>query len=396
MNIVIVSHFFESHRGGVEIVAGQLARAFTLLGHRVVWMACDCNISPEDPAICWRAVGLSANNLLERRTGIPYPVPLPSAARKLDHEIGSADVVLVQDGSYLPCLLALRCARRMGIPVVLMQHIGAVPYRNPLLRLAMIALNRLFTRYALAAADQVVFISELTRQYFATARFQRPPMVLFNGVDASVFAPPPQGSDRAELRRTLSLEPDKVTILFVGRFVEKKGLNHIEQMARRRPDWTWVLAGWGPIDPTSWRLSNVIIFSDRCGRTLAPLYQAADVLVLPSVGEGFPLVIQEALASGLPVVCGSDTAEADPDARRFLTGVKVDPGDPQVTADHFIAGIVPIIEWSGPRCPAQRERAEFARGRYSWERTAGDLLAVFAALKAREIDESHRLSAIVS
>jgi hypothetical protein len=63
-----------------------------------------------------------------------------------------------------------------------------------------------------------------------------------------------------------------------------------------------------------------------------------------------------------------------------LTGVKVDPGDPQVTADQFVARLAPIVESSAPPGPAQRERAEFARGRYSWERTAGDLLAVFAAL----------------
>lgn len=364
MNITMVSHYFESHRGGVEIVAGQLARAFTKLGHRVVWMACDSSLPPADPAICQRAVPLPANNFLERRTGIPYPIPLPGMSARLGAEIRDADVVLVHDGFYLPCLQAQRHARRAGKPVVMVQHIGFVPYRNPLLRLAMATLNRVLTRPALMAAEQVVFISELTRRHFATVRFRRPPMILFNGVDTSVFAPAPPETDRHALRRSLGLDPERPTVLFVGRFVEKKGLNHLEQMARRRPAWNWVLAGWGPIDPARWQLPNVRVFSDRSGPSLTPLYQAADALILPSVGEGFPLVVQEALACGLPVVCGDDTAMADKAAQSFLVGVPVRPADPSATAEAFVDALAPIVETVRPsaRTHARRAGVKIHRG----------------------------------
>ena len=377
MNILMVSHYFDSHRGGVEIVAGQLARAFTRLGHRVTWAACDSDRPPGDRATCERAVPLPANNLLERRTGIPYPLPLPTAVGRLAREVRAADAVLVQDGFYLPCLLAQRCARQVGKPAVLVQHIGTVPYNNPILRLAMQLLSRLLTRPALAAADQVVFISELTRRHFATLRFRRPPLVLFNGVDTSVFVPLPPGTDRSALRQALGLDPARPVILFVGRFVEKKGLQHLQQMASCRPDWTWALAGWGPIDPAAWSLDNVHVFSNRSGPTLAPLYQAADALVLPSVGEGFPLVIQEALACGLPVACGDDTATADPAATPFLVGVPVRTTDPTATAEAFMAAFDAILANRDAALAQRQIRADFARERYSWDKMAGSLLAAF-------------------
>ena len=41
---------------------------------------------------------------------------------------------------------------------------------------------------------------------------------------------------------------------------------------------------------------------------VAELYRAADAFLLPSRGEGFPLTVQEAMASGLPVVLAEDPA----------------------------------------------------------------------------------------
>ena len=83
--------------------------------------------------------------------------------------------------------------------------------------------------------------------------------------------------------------------------------------AAQLPDWRFWMAGFGPIDPDKWLLPNVHVLKNRKGQSLAELYQAADLLLIPSYGEGFPLVIQEAMACGLPVITTENCGAPVPD-----------------------------------------------------------------------------------
>jgi glycosyltransferase involved in cell wall biosynthesis len=111
------------------------------------------------------------------------------------------------------------------------------------------------------------------------------------------------------------------------------------------------------------------VFTSLSGATLASLYRASSILVLPSVGEGFPLVIQEALACGLPVLCGCETASADSSACSFVTGAPVDPRDPERTAKLFSQEMARLL--AKPNTMVERmKRFEFAHSRYSWATAA--------------------------
>jgi glycosyltransferase involved in cell wall biosynthesis len=377
MKVLLATAYFDSHRGGIEIVAGRLARELQRSGSDVTWLATDA--TPPD-AQGGRTLAVAAWNVAERRLGFPLPLPGPAGVAAIRRAVKATDAVLLHDSLYPTNVVAMLAARRHGRPVVLVQHIAAVPYSNPVLRLVMRAANAVIARPMLAAADQVVFISDTVLQHFADVRFKAAPRLIFNGVDTDVFQLPSPDFDRRAARLALSLPIDGKVVSFVGRFVEKKGLQIIERLARQRPDLTFALAGWGPIEPRAWGLPNVHVVSGLQGASLVPFYQMSDVFVLPSIGEGLPLVLQEALACGLPVICGADTASADPDAARLVEGVPINSADPDGTAGAFSTRIEAVIGQNS--AAAARQRHAYVQGRYSWTEAAkayslimGDLVA---------------------
>jgi glycosyltransferase involved in cell wall biosynthesis len=382
MRVLIGSAYFESHRGGIEIVAGRLARELQRRGAEVTWFATDSSLPPQTGSGIAASLPIQAWNITERRLGIPLPLPGPAGIAAIWRHVRNADAVLLHDSLYPTNVVAMLAARWHRKPVVLTQHIAGIQYRNPLLRGIMRAANALIARPMLASAHQVVFISEAVAAQFAHLRFKAEPRLIFNGVDTDVFRLAGAAFDKGQARASLGLPADGPLVLFVGRFVEKKGLHLIERLARRRPDLTFALAGWGPIEPTGWRLPNVHVLSDLQGSTLVPLYQSSDVFLLPSVGEGLPLVLQEALACGLPVICGQETAAADPGARARIEGVAIEGVDPDTAVAALDARIDRVLaDNSAIRRAANAEaRHAYVRARYSWSEAARVYLSIMESL----------------
>ena len=371
----MATHYFASHGGGIEIVAGHLFREFAASGQEVVWIATDATPPPEATQFA-RVVSLRAANFVERKIGLPFPIPTLKALRELRREVKDADVVIIHDCLYLTNIAAYLFAQLAGIPIIIIQHIGIVPYSNRVLREVMKLANAVFTKNMLKGAAQTVFISEITKRYFNGVHYRVPPVVVFNGVDTSVFQPRASQDEKTDLRRRFELPPNSPVVLFVGRFVEKKGLSLFQRMVARAPQFTWAFAGWGPMDPREWHAGNVHVFSDLRDSRLADLYRASDVFALPSTGEGFPLVVQEALACGLGVVCTAETATADPALERMVRAVELKPSDPEESASKFLAAILDQIELDASAGDRTGERRGFVQTHYSWHKAAQQYLNI--------------------
>jgi glycosyltransferase involved in cell wall biosynthesis len=380
MKILMASHYFASHKGGVEIVAEALFQGLTDQNQQVVWMAGNASQSPQAIGRS-RAVSLPISNFVEEKTGLPFPIPAPAALRTIIREVWNADILVLHDCLYLSNILAFLAAKWRGIPIVVIQHSRYFPNGTRVINAIMKISTAIVTHPMLLRSSQVVFIGETTMQSYARLRYKCRPELIFNGVNTTTFCRRGDSESVSKLRAKYHLHENRTTILFVGRFVEKKGLLVIRRMANLRPDWTWVLAGWGPIDPNTWNLANVRTLSGLDDPSIAELYRCSDLLVLPSSGEGgLPLVVREALVTGLPVVCGEETLGLDRTLGAHVTGVPVYLGNEERTAREFVTGIEHSLRSDAERHNHAEARSAFAISYCSWHRATEQYLRIISRL----------------
>lgn len=308
MKILLVSHYTLPHIGGIEVLVDQHSQHLAQRGHDVTVLSSRADGAAEEQRGAVRIVRVAAWNFLERWLDVPYPLFAPQLIAILYHAIRAADVVHVHGVLYMSSLCSLWWAWWLDKPLVLTEHVGFVPYRNGVLNLLQRAALALAARLFLRRADAVVTYNSTVHAWLADLTpYPERLHVVRNGIDVETFHPATPG-ERRTARVQLGLDPARPLALFVGRFVEKKGLDTLLSAADGTFD--LLMCGSGAI-PANAVHPTVHVVRDIPYAEMPAVYQAADVFVLPSRGEGFPVAIMEAMASGLPVVAVRDPAYAE-------------------------------------------------------------------------------------
>lgn len=158
---------------------------------------------------------------------------------------------------------------------------------------------------ALALATGVICTSQFTRRSLLEAGCKVPIEVIPYGVDHEAFAPRDDAPRSGPLR-----------VAFVGALSQRKGASHLLKALASFPagQVTLVIYSRAPVSRELLAGAETVDIQNRRGLSDAALAEdlgRCDLLVLPSIAEGFGLVILEAMACGLPVLCTDATGGAD-------------------------------------------------------------------------------------
>lgn len=374
MKLGLVTSYMPPHLGGIERIAEILFTGYASTGVEVRWVS--SRVPRDAPSRDGDRIRVPCFNLIEDLLGVPVPVWGPSGWTAVKELVRWADAIHVLECLYSSSAIAVRMARRYGKPVVLSQNVGFIQYRFRVLNWIERAAYATLGRAVLRHASHVVLATPTAAAYVATL-FQDglPRTSTFPiGIDTSRFRPA-VGRDRPEARARLGLMADEPVVLFAGRLVEKKGVGIVLDVCRRLPNVRFIVTGDGPLRA---RLSeappNVAWYRTVAPEDMPAYYHAADCLLLPSHGEGLPLVVQEAMASGLPVVISADEPYAE-----HLLAAEVCTAAPRMP-DAMASRVRAILAGEDPTL-GQRARS-YAERHWGAETMVARHLALFETLLA--------------
>jgi glycosyltransferase involved in cell wall biosynthesis len=289
----MLCHNYPPHPGGLEVMVRNLANG--LARRHEVTLVTTAFDGVEGRAVeagmtVWRVPAIHVTE----RMGIPYPIPMGDTLGAALRSLTSVDLLHAHGALYATTIYASRLARRRTVPFVITEHVGFVEYGNPIVNaVESVAWSTIGDR-VMKETNAVTTYNSRVQQWLGKRYPSRDIRFIGNGVDTATFRAR-QADERAALRQSFGLPDDRPLILFAARDSEKKNLGDVLQLTRDRFHLVVCGAARGLAGEHLTDLG--VVPYDR----MSGLFGCVDAMVHASTGEGFPLAVQEGLASGLPI-----------------------------------------------------------------------------------------------
>lgn len=174
-------------------------------------------------------------------------------------------------------------------------------------------LYQTFDRFSERFVDYFLVVSSVLKENMIEVHGIPPDKIIkiYNGIETDYYKPVGNEEMRYKIRREFAVNDSDILIASLGRLVWQKGfeyfLHAIPEILREIPDARFILVGDGPLRPELERLAvelgegDKIIFAGYRS-DVRDVLAALDIVVIPSVLEGFPMITLEAMAMAKPIV----------------------------------------------------------------------------------------------
>ena len=238
--------------------------------------------------------------------------------------------------------VGMRISREYNIPFVLTAHghdVYDIPFQNDFY-------NKI-TKEILNSADFVITPSNRNKKILVNKLgcSSTKIKIIYNGYDPKLFHP----IEKRICRERLSLPPHRKIILSVGNLNPVKGhiylVKSMKKVVKTYPDTRCYIVGQGTektrLEKEIKNLgleNNVFLVGPQEHKKIPLWMNAADIFVLPSIDEGNPTVIFEALGCGKPVI-GTKVGGVPEIIKNDRLGILVPPKNPDALADAILTAL---------------------------------------------------------
>ena len=361
-----IAHLIESDGpGGAERMLAQLAEELAAAG-------CPCVAFVPARGEGWLGRALSDAGVTVETFELGRPFS-PKLANDLVVALRRHRIDLVHSHEFSMAFYGAWAARRAGLPHVITMH-GGRYYAQRLRR-------RLALRMAAALSGGLVAVSEPLAAHLSRDLWIRRGRIttIANGVR---FTPVPQSTLRTELR----LADDEPLVLAVGNLYPVKGHSHLLDAVARltpaHPRLHVAIAGRGELASALERQARQAGLGARVHflglrPDIPNILAGADVFALPSLSEGLPLALLEAMFAGRPIVA-SAVGDVPLALAGGAAGVLVPAGDPIALA----GAIHRVLADPGEAQRLARNAQARAAAEYGVDRMVARYAAVYERLLA--------------
>ena len=370
----VAGDLYPAFVGGIAIHAHEMSKMQAFMGHEV---AVYTSIWGDEPL-----EEVRDNYRIIRFKGITVfrnPISTSLFCRLLRERM-KYDIIHAHSHLYSSTVFCALMRMIGSSPLVITNH-GLVSQTAP------IWLQKLYVptvaKWAYDTADSIICYTETERKQLIDLGIHPEKIsIIHNGVDTDHFTP------------LTNIAPKK-QILWIGKYVPGKGVEYLlrgfQLFSREFADYTLLMIGRGPQKDDCLKMiedmglkEKVILMDFVDNEDLPEIYQQSSLFVLPSLSEGVPRTILEAMACGVPVACTEL-----PQLVKIVSecGLLFPPKDPEALA----ASLSTLVSDHEMAQGCGRNGREKAVSMYSWSDTVSKTLDLYASLtRGGLVDKSRK------
>jgi glycosyltransferase involved in cell wall biosynthesis len=310
MRICLISDAYYPSIGGIETCIQAISEQFANAGNKVFILThyplkdkerlVPDNLHPDIEIIRIKAKAISLYG--------SDPVIDPFVTSKVYHVLKdlNCDIAHGQGLFSLLVFSGLKVAKSLGIPTVITEQssINQIKLLSPITRIY----TSIIPYYIESICDAMTGVSKPCINQIRPLKI--PTYIVGNGADSrfDIFS----DEKKKEIRLNLGFSSDNVVIGFFGRLVKRKGiiqlLDMLPEIEKRVPNIKLLIIGGGPLESyvknciSKSKEGTIVYLGKKKAEEMPEYFQAIDIFAFPTYGEGLPIVVLEALSSGVPVV----------------------------------------------------------------------------------------------